>query len=53
MTFTRRPAAGALDSSPEEPLTKAAIALLGEERAKAVAKTIWSYNIEARKPVAA
>jgi SAM-dependent methyltransferase len=44
----RVPAAGLLD--PSDPLIKAAIEAVGEGQVKAIADTVFSYAIEARKP---
>jgi len=50
VTWTRRPAADALHSGPDDTLNNAAVKLLGAEKAKEVAESVWSYTIEAYKP---
>jgi SAM-dependent methyltransferase len=46
----RRPAAEIVDFVTDDPVISAAIAKFGVERAKAVAKTVFSYTIQATKP---
>ena len=46
----RRPAGEAIDLATDDPVISAAIAKVGVERAKEVAETIFSYDIQARKP---
>lgn len=48
--FERRPAGEVFDFATDDPVINAAIAKFGIERAKAVAGTIFSYTIQAKKP---
>jgi len=48
--FTRKPAAPLLTPSLQDPMWKAAVNLLGEDRIDAVSGTIFSYSITAHKP---
>ncbi len=48
--FTRRPAGAILLGDLSDPLVAKTIAAVGVERARAIAETVWSYEISARKP---
>ena len=48
--FTRKPAAPLLTPSLQDPMWKAAVNLLGEDRIDELSRTIFSYSITAHKP---
>lgn len=48
--FTRKPAGPLLTSSLQDPMWKAAVDLVGEDRINEIATTVFSYSITARKP---
>lgn len=48
--FTRKPAGPLLTPSLQDPVWKAAVDLLGEDRLNELSSTVFSYSITARKP---
>ena len=50
LKFTRVPAGGMLEASASDPVTRAMLEEFGLDRARALADTVYSYKIEARKP---
>jgi arsenite methyltransferase len=48
--FTRKPAAPLLTPSLQDPMWKAAVDLIGEDRINELSTTVFSYSITARKP---
>ena len=48
--FTRKPAGPLLTPSLQDPMWKAAVNLLGEDRIRELSATIFSYSITAQKP---
>jgi hypothetical protein len=47
--YTRKPAGPLLTPSLQDPMWKAAVELIGEERIKQLADTVFSYSITAEK----
>lgn len=50
IAFTRTSAAPLFLADGTDPMVQAAVALVGIERLEALADTVWSYKITARKP---
>lgn len=48
--YTRKPAAPLLTPNLQDPMWKAAVEIIGEERIQAIAETVFSYSITATKP---
>ena len=48
--YTRTPAAPLLTPNLQDPMWKAAVEIIGEERIEAIAETVFSYSITATKP---
>ncbi len=48
--FTRTPAASLLEGTASDPVTKTLVEEVEPARLLAIAETVWSYKIEARKP---
>ena len=48
--FERRPVGDIFDFATSDPMLRAAIDAFGQERARKVAETVFSYSIRARKP---
>jgi SAM-dependent methyltransferase len=48
--FTRTSAMGLFDGDSADPLVQQGMAVIGAERVAALARTVWSYQITARKP---
>ncbi|MGB5811594.1 MAG: arsenite methyltransferase, partial [Polyangiales bacterium] len=50
LEYTRTPASSLLTADLQDPMWKAAVALVGQERLDSIADTVFSYSITATKP---